>query len=339
MEIIDTYLDNVFSKYPRTQRAAEVKQELRAMMEDTYSGALAAGKSSNEALGQAIAEFGTLEELDGLVEGNATGPGPLASPAEIRPGVTLKQYENYAATMRRTRWLLGLGVALLVFSPVPLVALTLLSESPTFALGENLAITIGLFFLLPLVGTGVGMLVWRSQQLVPFQKLQENYEPLPQDVLNWAERIRSQNSTRWTTSLVVGIALWIISALPLIGASLLSESLPPAQASIYLAFGMTLTLTLVAAGLLIFLPSTWSVTISNLVENRAAGGGPTSDMDRYPTWARALLSGFWPIIVAIYLAWSFIWNAWDISWIIYPIAGVSFAALAAILSVTYPERR
>ncbi|MCL2352406.1 MAG: permease prefix domain 1-containing protein, partial [Firmicutes bacterium] len=37
----------------------------------------------------------------------------------------------------------------------------------------------------------------------------------------------------------------------------------------------------------------------------------------------------WPLVTAAYLLWSFLGNAWDISWVIWPVAGVLFAAVAA----------
>ena len=40
---------------------------------------------------------------------------------------------------------------------------------------------------------------------------------------------------------------------------------------------------------------------------------------------------YWPVVVAIYLAWSFIGDAWARSWLIFPIAGLIFAALVNAL--------
>ena len=40
---------------------------------------------------------------------------------------------------------------------------------------------------------------------------------------------------------------------------------------------------------------------------------------------------YWCIATAIYLAISFTQNNWDTSWIVWPVAGVLFAALMVIL--------
>ena len=48
---------------------------------------------------------------------------------------------------------------------------------------------------------------------------------------------------------------------------------------------------------------------------------------------RELVAGvFWGLAVALYLALSFITNAWDRTWIIWPVAGVTYGVVAAITS-------
>ncbi|WP_454926283.1 permease prefix domain 1-containing protein, partial [Actinomyces oris] len=39
---------------------------------------------------------------------------------------------------------------------------------------------------------------------------------------------------------------------------------------------------------------------------------------------------YWPAAVIIYLLWSFIFDAWDISWIIWPVAAVAFGIFATV---------
>ena len=44
-----------------------------------------------------------------------------------------------------------------------------------------------------------------------------------------------------------------------------------------------------------------------------------------------IIGAYWLIMVAIYLGWSFYTNKWDFTWIIWPVAGVLFAAIMGIL--------
>lgn len=42
---------------------------------------------------------------------------------------------------------------------------------------------------------------------------------------------------------------------------------------------------------------------------------------------------YWMVAVAIYLGWSFTTNQWHITWIVWPIAGVLFGAVTAIVKM------
>src|SRR5699024_3241012 len=45
---------------------------------------------------------------------------------------------------------------------------------------------------------------------------------------------------------------------------------------------------------------------------------------------RAIAAVYWPVMAAIYLAWSFLTGDWEISWVIWPVAGVLYAGLSSL---------
>jgi hypothetical protein len=47
---------------------------------------------------------------------------------------------------------------------------------------------------------------------------------------------------------------------------------------------------------------------------------------------------YWPVVTAVYLFGSFISGAWHISWVIWPVAGVLFGAIAGGVSVWYTTK-
>lgn len=360
METIDNYLDTMFSAYPYTPRAIEAKAELRAMMEDIFNGAIAAGRTRNEAIGQALSEFGNIEELalglglDPMFDsGNSTLPSqggipeieltaPLAqAPVSNRPAISLAQARNFTTVYHQTRWMQAWGIAIFVLAPIPLVSLTLAASNTAFFVSPPAATVIGLSVLLPSIAIGVGLLVWRGQKLQPFSLITQGTGRITPEVEAFAAGTRRKNASAQAKGLIAGITLWILSALPIIAAGTLTEDMPQTEADRYLAAGLASTLILVAAGLLAFLPANWSnaaasrLTEDALSEARASSG--LGDTERYPTWVRATLAGYWPAMAAIYLAWSFIGGSWEISWIIWPIAGVAFGTFAAVVSSVYPS--
>lgn len=334
METIDNYLDAMFSTYAFTPEAAEAKAELRAMMEDIYNGAIAATTSA----APVVASMGSPSSPAhrNSTQGGLNGKNAL----DQRPAISIAQAENFAAVYQQTRWMLAWGVAILVTGPIPLVSLNVASSDGRFMVSSSVATIIGFVFLLPSVAIGVGLLIWRSQKLEPFTLITHGTGRVTPAVEAYTATLKYRNSGARTRGLVAGIALWIFAALPVIAAGVLTEHTPQGEADRYIALGLAGTLILVVGGLLAFLPANWAnaaaarLSASGLAEARAEHGD--SDAQRYPTWVRAVMAGYWPLMTAVYLAWSFTTSAWDISWVVWPIGGALFGAFAAAVSSIYP---
>jgi hypothetical protein len=356
------------------------------MMEDSYNGAIAAGRSQNEAIGQAIAEFGNIEEVAptlGLAKTEPAfgGPAPaehaipqsrgvnggegananagtgrsetgattaamtgaaFSQPMPEKRAFSIAQAQNYMDTMRQTRWLLGIGVALIVFAAAPFVGLAVAYGS-VGGMRENLSLLLGFALLLPLVGVGVGLLVYRNQRLSPFRRITSGMDRCTPEIETYANAMQQQESSKRTMALVIAVILWILSALPILSAGIFTQDWPQDQADPLLGLGTAATLVLVSLGLLIFLPANWvNFAQTHLVQtspDAIAMNDSEQDATRYPVWVRAIFSGFWLVITAVYLAWSFITGNWGITWIVWPIAAIAFSAFAAIVGTIYPSHR
>ncbi len=62
--------------------------------------------------------------------------------------------------------------------------------------------------------------------------------------------------------------------------------------------------------------------------------GPNAMQAKYGDSARTkhlLERVYWPIVVMIYLGWSFLSGAWGMSWMIFVMAGIFYSVLEAIL--------
>ena len=84
--------------------------------------------------------------------------------------------------------------------------------------------------------------------------------------------------------------------------------------------------------------------VFSLTENVAAGIGLVFLLGMIaviPLIIAALmetLSGiYWCIITAIYLGWSFFTKQWDITWIVWPVAGLLYAAIHGVAKLVIGE--
>ena len=344
MDTIETFLDNMFAPYPATPRLTEARGELRAMMEDAYNDAIAHGKTHNEAVGQVITDFGNLEELapvlgitadirpDDAPQDAAAGSGAPAEPSRPSfPVVTLPEAQALAQAKRSTASTLARAVSTFVCAPALLIALTSLTGTGWISISNNTATFIGVAFTLLLVGLGVVMLVQRRAAFSSVHHLIEGrFTPDPV-VTAWAARERLNHETARTRRLAIAVFLWIVSALPILAASMLgsSQGSPTGLSGV----GVAISLAIIATGLSIYLPASWASSTYTTLTHPGGSGGYSSyrsdgEEDEDPL-VGFVASIYWPATVAIYLLWSFIFTAWAISWIIWPIAGIMFGIFAS----------
>ncbi|MFR7479132.1 MAG: XRE family transcriptional regulator, partial [Acutalibacteraceae bacterium] len=119
--------------------------------------------------------------------------------------------------------------------------------------------------------------------------------------------------------LVVGILLCVISVLPLfISMALEQEFLTICAVCLMLLF--------IAIGvyLIVRVVCVWS-SYQKLLEEEEYTREKKAENKRNDPFS----SFYWCLVTALYLGISFFTNAWDRTWIIWPVAGVLFAAILA----------
>lgn len=71
--------------------------------------------------------------------------------------------------------------------------------------------------------------------------------------------------------------------------------------------------------------------IQNAYDKLLNEGDYTVERRKSESVVQRWASPYWTLIVVVYLAWSFITSSWDKTWIIWPIAGILFGLISAIV--------
>ncbi|MFD5599863.1 permease prefix domain 1-containing protein [Leucobacter sp. NPDC058333] len=359
MNVIIAYLDTMFSAYPQTPRLLEAKTELQGMMEDAYTSIIASGRSENEAVGQVIRDFGNLEELapvlgitadiapplthvvaGGADSAGVAGVAGLADESGRAAGVpprgaggyepiTLDEAQAYADAQQRIRFRVSAAIMLFVVSPATLIFLPTAAEAGVVPITESAGVFIGLLMLLALVAVGVMLFLSTSREMKPHERIAEGKFAANPLATHWANALAEQYERRRIRALQVAIALWILSPMPLIAFGLFMGDDP--EGSIWSVIGVVIVLVIVAAGLGVLLPQAWAHTVAERISSGkdSSRGGASGSADDERSIVSVIAAFYWPLLTAIFLAWSFIGDAWSRSWIVWPVGGVLFAAIAA----------
>ncbi len=251
-------------------------------------------------------------------DGDADEEGDDADDAPLRHA-TRGEAEEYFLARRTWAPRIALGAALCILSPVALILFLLAAECGYLALAEEVAAALGFVVLLPLVACAVAIFIYAGTHLSAFAWLEEAGAPLP-EVRQWAEQERAENMPRAVRYIVAGVCLCILSALAIL--------LPACMewGDMAVGLGVCGLLVLVAVGVYLIVVGAAPFSATDRILQR--GDEALSPHGRRVI--EALGTVYWMVALAGYLGYSFHTGDWGHSWIVWPVAGVLYAAIEAL---------
>ena len=216
----------------------------------------------------------------------------------------------------------ALGVFLCVLSPVLLIVLSGAQEYGRLALTENQAGGLGLIALILLIGCAVALFVLSGLRISRFEYLEKEPIDTQYGVSGMVNERREQFRPVFARQLTIGIVLCVIAVIP-IGVSLLFGG---DDGFLHVA-AVALMLLLISFGVLLIVRAAiiWG-GFQILLEEGDYTREAKNDQKAHSNIGKI----YWLAVTAVFLAWSFTTNAWDRTWIIWPVAGVAYGAVFAI---------
>lgn len=320
METIKNYLENMFGSLPDTPEVRKAKEELYQMMEDKYFELKAEGKSENEAIGIVIAEFGNLDEIkEELGISNNTIHNEENDFRQEEKTVSLNQAKEYVNMVGKFSNYIALGVMLCIFSPICLIFLGGLTEISDFS--ENVAGFGGLVVLFLFIIAAVAIFIYTGNQMQDYEYLKKEIIRLDYATETYIREERKKNRSIFSIKIIVGLVLCILGVLILLASAFFFNDF-------FSIVSVCILLFLIGMGVFLFVTAGMVDDSYNVLLQEG-----DYDKNKKGKQMEAISSAYWCIVTAIYLAWSFITFNWGYTWIIWPIAGVLYGAIAAIIGI------
>ena len=219
-----------------------------------------------------------------------------------------------------SRWI-STGVMLCILSPVLLVLLGGLAEAGFIQMEVTLAETGGTGVLLIMIAAAVGMFIREGMRGKKYEYLEKLDIDTEYGVNGMVKEQRDAYAETHSRRMIIGVMMCIISAVPLLGTQMSRYS---NNTDLLPILGVTLLLVMCAAGVkLIVLTCTRQGGFDRLLEE--------GDYTRLNKKAGKYDGVYWAIATAVYLGWSFATSRWELTWIVWPVAGVMFAAYREIM--------
>ncbi len=217
--------------------------------------------------------------------------------------LTIENVNEYIYLKDRSLKFLAVAVFLFILSAIPLIAFTTLSKN------ENIKVALGLICLFVLVVVGVGLCIYSSSILSDYKFIEEKNFQLSNNVSGIIKEKKNAFKQTRIKKLIISISSIILSVLPLIVLSLLTES----EKIIILALCFLLLVVSLSVPHIIIGEGKWECYERLLFEGENKKGNEKFEI---------ISSIYWASIVVIYLSWSFLTNDWYITWIVWPIAAI-----------------
>ena len=222
---------------------------------------------------------------------------------------------------------IALGVALCILSPIVLILLEVAQEYGLLALSENQATGIGLVVLFLCVGAALPLFITSVMRLSKFDALEKQALDTAYGVDGMVRERREQYAPTHTRLLVLGIVLCVLSVLPLFILLMFGFE----DNEFVMGSGAAALLAIVAAGVYMIVRTCVRQAGYNIL---LQDGDYTPARKAENRRNEPISAIYWALALTIYLAWSFITMQWQTTWIVWPIAGVLYGVVEAVLRLT-----
>ncbi|MCD7859653.1 MAG: helix-turn-helix domain-containing protein [Firmicutes bacterium] len=259
-----------------------------------------------------------LEELPDEVVADVYRPMPVRE-------VSAEEANEYLAAIHAAAQRIALGVSLCILSPAAMLVLVGLYQLGHIFASEDIAGGVGCGVLLAIVAVAVVLFITNGMRLEEYDYLENEEFRLAYGVAGIVEKQERAFRPAYYRGIAFGAALCVLSCVPIViaGAAQAPEGICTCMCALLLA------VVALGVNVLVRVCIRWG-GYNRLLQR----GDYTPAKKRENNALEAFAGAYWAIVAGIYLAISFAYMNWHISWVIWPIASGVFALIRAIFSAT-----
>ena len=242
--------------------------------------------------------------------------------------VSMEEASAYLEHNEKAASRISTGVMMCILSPVLLIVVTGLAEAGFIGLESAVAEAGGTAALIVIVAIAVGLFIREGMHGKPYEFLDNTAIDTEYGVSGMTKERRDTYAEKHSRLLIIGIMMCIIGAVPMLLAEVTKYS---NNTDLLPIVGFAAMLTIVAVGVkLIVLTCIRQGGYDRLLEE--------GDYTRLNKKAGKYDGIYWAVAAAVYLGWSFVTMRWEFTWIVWPVAGVLFAAYREVMKAIVKSR-
>lgn len=269
------------------------------------------------------------DELSESTPAETSGEEPAVdSKGETLIPVSMDTAASFLSLAKQSAPKVAGAVMLCIFSPIPLILLTGASTDGTLPMTEDQSSYLGLILLMLMVAAAVAVFISDSLKKKKYEFLQKEAIDTEYGIEGMVKERRAKFESAHTHEIITGILLCVLSCLPIFVTGAFgswvfhSPVRMSAENSLIAVAGVAMLLLLVGIGVFFLVKTSivWQ-SFDALLEE----GNYTRTAKRKE---REIGGIYWGIVTAGYLLVSFLTMRWDITWVVWPVAGVLYGVIS-----------
>ena len=236
--------------------------------------------------------------------------------------VTMEEAQAFIKLRLDSMKKMAVGVAACILSPILLILLPALAEFQVIPLSEESAGAIGLVCLLLAVAAAVADFIMLGVKLDKYEYLEKEAFVLAYGVEGMVKERYDAREHEFAVRTACGVVMCILGVVPLLVVTIVIQN------ELWELVMVVLLLMIIAAAVYLFVLVGME---KGAYEQLLQIGDYTREGKAANKTVARISAAYWCLATAIYLAYSFWSGDWGESWIVWPVAGVLFFAIAGVI--------
>ncbi len=225
---------------------------------------------------------------------------------------------------------ISLGALIAILCPIPMLVIAALAKMGTIPVTEDQAGALGVVMLLAIVAVSLIFFIPAGIAASKWEWLEEEVFDSEYGVDGMVREKSDKFHPSFVRSITGGTVIILLGVIALLSGAIIDMNNEP------------LCMLLCAAMLACIACGAFLIIHAGITKDgyeKLLQEGDYTKENKSNKLLKVITPVYWLVATAIYLGWSLPTNAWDISWVVWPIAGVLFGGLAIVLKTVGEQKK
>ena len=262
------------------------------------------------------------------VEERPSEPLSEESGKELRR-VSMEEANSFLKETRNFADKISIGCLICILCPVPLLVIMALQKAGTIPLAEDPAGGLGILILLAMVAVSLIFFIPAGLAYAKWDWLENEIFDTEYGVDGLVRSKSEKFKSTFARAITMGTIIMIIGVIVFVAGGVIDEK----NDALHMSLCGLMLATIAVGVFMIVHAGIISDGYSKLLQE-----GDYSKEEKSNTLLKAITPLYWMVATAIYLGWSFLSGRWDITWIVWAIAGVLYGGINVLLKTLHQSK-